>query len=335
MSRVKTFGCLLFFHLFFLFDENSVKLPFRFCALRQNDGVFILQRRFFLVLLFVGLMSLVACRQTAPNVLTENTHTVTDDLGHQIQLPKTIERAISLAPNLTEDIFAVGAGDKLIGVTTYCNFPLEAVEIQKVGDTLQPNIEKILALKPNVIFISTASQLEAFTKQLEANNITVFVTNPTDLDGIYRNLTQLGEIFGTQTKAAEIIASLKKRVADVEAKNANKPLVKTFVQISREPLYTIGKTSFITDLIKRAGGISVTADLPEAYPKLSKETALASAPEAIVLSEGEGNEKPSDVFKDSPAVKNKRIIAIKGDLLSRPSPRIVDGLELLAKGLHE
>jgi iron complex transport system substrate-binding protein len=260
---------------------------------------------------------------------------VTDDSNRRVLLPQKVERAISLAPNLTESVFAIDAGEKLIGITEYCNFPAdETKKIQKVGDTIKPNIETILALRPQLILVSTASQLENFTKQLEENNIAVFITNPTDLEGVFRNLTQLGEIFGKTERASEVISQLRKRVASVESKtNATRDL-KVFVQISREPLYTIGKTSFLNDLINRAGGISVTESIVEAFPKLSKETALASNPDAIILSESPDNLEANDLFKDSPASKNKRIFKLNADIISRPGPRLVDALEIIAKDLH-
>jgi iron complex transport system substrate-binding protein len=264
-----------------------------------------------------------------------NIREVTDDSNRRVQLPQKVERAISLAPNLTESVFAIDAGERLIGITEYCNFPAdETKKIQKVGDTIKPNIETILALKPQVILVSTASQLENFTKQLEENNIAVFITNPTDLEGVFRNLTQMGEIFGKTERASEVVSQLRKRVASVESKtNATKDL-KVFVQISREPLYTIGKASFLNDLINRAGGISVTESITEAFPKLSKETALASNPDAIILSESPDNLEANDVFKDSPASKNKRIFKLNADIISRPGPRLVDALEIIAKDLH-
>jgi iron complex transport system substrate-binding protein len=259
---------------------------------------------------------------------------ITDDLGRTIKIPAKIERAVSLAPNLTENIFAVGAGERLVGVTTYCNFPAEAAKTQKVGDTINPNVETIIALKPNVVFVSTASQIEAFTKTLENQSIAVFVTDPKDLEGIYRNLYQMGEIFGTQDQARRTIDEMKRRVAEVEARTANAPDVKVFVQISSEPLFTVGRDSFLTEIIRRAGGVSLTADVPTAYPKFSKETALALAPEAIILSDSEDNREPNDVFQNSPAARGGKIFKINADTISRPSPRIVDALEQIAKNLH-
>lgn len=290
------------------------------------------------ILLFVLALSVlyINCKsETAPNQTSVPTREVTDDLGRAVKIPVNIERAVSLAPNLTENIFAVGAGEKLVGVTTFCNYPLEAEKIAKVSDTQTPNMEAIIALKPNVVFVSTASQLENFTKILEQQNIAVFVTNAQNLEDVLRNLRQFGELFGTSGKAEKLITELENRVRAVREKVSGKPEVRVFVQIDKDSLYTIGKDSFITDLINRAGGKSVTKDVATVYPKLSKETALALNPDAIILSESPNNLEPNEVFKNSNAVKNGKVFKVNADLISRPAPRIVDALEQIAADLHQ
>ncbi len=290
-------------------------------------------------LAFIGLLLCAFlfsnCKSETRKAQTNSpTREVTDDLGRRVKIPETIERAVSLAPNLTEIIFAIGAGDKIVGVTSFCNYPIEAQKIQKVGDTLSPNIENIIALKPQIVLVSTASQIETFTKTLEQQGITVFVTNPNSLEDIYKSIYQTGEILGRNGKAQEVVDDLKKRVADVEARTNTAKEIKVFLQISDEPLFTIGKESFLTDLIARSGGVSVTETVETAYPKISKETALALNPEAVILSDSEDNREPNEVFKNSPAVKNGKVFRINADLLSRPAPRVVDALEQIARDLH-
>lgn len=280
------------------------------------------------VLLFGG------CRnENPPTRKNAATREITDDLGRIVEIPARVERAVSLAPNLTESVFAVGAGDRLVGVTSFCNYPAEAQSISKVGDTVSPNMETIIALKPQIVFVSTASQIETFMKTLERQSIAVFVTNPSGLNGVLDNLKQFGEIFGTETQAEILIANLQKRISDVESKTRNTP-VKVFVQISKEPLFTVGKDSFLTEIVRRAGGESTTANVPTAYPKLSKETASALNPAVIILSVSEDNREPNDVFAGSDAVKNGRVYRIDADIISRPAPRIVDALEQMAKALN-
>jgi iron complex transport system substrate-binding protein len=268
-----------------------------------------------------------------------NTREVTDEAGRRVRVPARPERIITLAPNLTEIVYAVGAGNRLVGNTTYCDYPAEAKQITKVGDTLHPSIERILSLRPQLILVSTASQLEVFTKQLDEQNIAVYVTDPHDLEGVFRSIKAVGELLNEAERAASLVSALQSRAAFVEQKVRDAKLVSVFYQLSAEPLYTAGRDSFVTDLIRRAGGQSVTADVPGAWPRYSDEAALASRPEVIVMATGdsmgaEANTVIATPLKRSPAATNNRIYKINGDYLSRPGPRLVDGLEELARALH-
>lgn len=258
---------------------------------------------------------------------------VEDDLGRSVNLPPSVERAVSLAPSITESVFAAGAGDRLFGVTTYCNFPAEAASIRKVGDTQTPNIENILALKPQVVLVSTDSQLEAFSAVLQQQKIAVYVLDIGGLDGIPRSLRQLGALFGTEAIADQAAIELERRIETVTGSRKGSFAPRVFLQISKEPLFTIGRGSFLTEVIERAGGVSVTKDMESSYPKLSKESAAALEPAVIILSESEDNREPNEVFRNSPAFKKGRIYRIDADIISRPGPRLVDALENIAKVL--
>ena len=203
---------------------------------------------------------------------------------------------------------------------------------------MHPSIERIIALKPQIVLVSTASQLEAFTKQLDEQKITVYVTNPRNLDEVFRSIETLGELFGEHDRAANLVSDLRQRATAVD--DALKPAkpVRVFYQVSGEPLYTIGRESYLTDLVRRAGGNSVTADVPGAFPRYSDEAALAARPEAIILptggSMGTANANVAAPLKNSPAVLNNHIYKINDDHLSRPGPRLVEGLEEMARALH-
>lgn len=263
---------------------------------------------------------------------------IVDDAGRHISIPAKVGRVVSLAPNLTEILFAVGAGNTLVGDTTYCDYPAEAKGIEKVGDTLHPSLERIIALSPQLVLVSTASQLEVFTEQLKAHNIEVFVTDPKDLEGVFRSVTQIGDIVGKTSEAKSLVDKLRERAANVESAVRPLPRVRLFYQLSAEPLYTAGHDSFVTDLINRAGGESVTASVPGAWPKYSAESALAAKPDAIILptggSMGEGNSMVAEALRNSPAAQRGRVYKINDDHLVRPGPRAVDGLEEMAKALH-
>lgn len=286
------------------------------------------------LLILAQTLLFVACRTDAPavNEPRGTTREVTDDLGRKVVVPVNVRRVVSLAPNLTENIFAVGAGDRLVGVTTFCNYPEAAASIPKVGDTMNPSIERIVAIKPDIVFVSTASQIETFTRTLEQNDIAVYVTNPASMDDVLKNLRQLNDLLGVD--AIETIENLRRRITVVTQAAAATEKARVFIQISKEPLFTVGKQSFLNAMVDAAGGRSVTSDVETAYPKLSKETASALRPDVIILSESPDNQEPNEVFRNSPAVKNGRVYKINADLLSRPGPRLVDALEQIARFLH-
>ena len=288
-------------------------------------------------LLLCSALTLNSCSLRRP-VADSEYRQITDEAGREVRVSGKIERVISLAPNLTEIIYAIGASDRLVGNTTYCDYPEQAKNVQKVGDTLQPNIERILALRPNLIFISTSSQLEAFARQLNEHGIPIYVSDPHDIEGVFRSIHNLGRLLDRDQQADQLLGQLRNRTAVVEKAVSQGKSIRVFYQLSADPLYTAGRDAFVTDLIRRAGGSSVTAEIPEAWPRYSAESAVAAKPEAIILptggSMGAANSEVASGLKGSPAVLNGRLIKIDGDLLVRPGPRAIDGLEQLAHALH-
>ena len=298
-----------------------------------------LLRRTFIVACALWLAITIAC-DPGPRATRDGpvTRELTDDAGRHVSLPAKVTRVISLAPNLTEIVFAVGAGDKLVGRTSYCDYPPEAKTVAEVGDTRTPALEKIIALQPQVVLVSTASQLEVFTKQLQDHNIAVFVTDPHDLEGVFRSIEQVGEIIGTKNQADLLVKNLRERTTAIELAIKGKQPVRVFYQLSAEPLITAGHDAFVTDLMRRAGIISVTADVPGAWPRYSNESALAAKPEAIILptggSMGTANSDVTEALRQSPAVVQGRVYKINDDYLTRPGPRAIDGFEAMARALH-
>jgi len=270
--------------------------------------------------------------------LTGQTREVIDEAGRRVRIPQKLDRIVSLAPNLTEIVYAVGAGEQLVGDTEYCDYPSQAKSVAKIGDTMHPSIERIIALKPQIVLVSTASQLEAFTKQLDEQQIAVYVTDPQSFDDALKSIQTLGDVLNHHDPATTLVDELRRRSSAVEAATKASQPVRVFYQVSGEPLYTIGRESYLTDLVHRAGGVSVTADVPGAFPRFSDEAALALRPDAVILSTGgsmgEANATVAPSLKNSPAVLNNRVYRINGDLLSRPGPRLVDGLEAIARALH-
>jgi iron complex transport system substrate-binding protein len=312
-------------------------------AKQEFSGTLFLSRHLQLrpLICFVVALLLSTALACTPARRTESlsaTQQITDDAGRRLTLPVRVDRVVTLAPNLTEIVFAVGAGDRLVGNTTYCDYPPEAKNITKVGDTLHPSLERIIALKPQVVLISTASQLEVFTQQLQTQNISVFVTDPRDLEGVFRTIEQIGRMLDHEQQAQTLVQKLRDRTNAIEQSVKQSPPVRAFYQVSAEPLYTAGHDAFVTDLMRRAGAISVTGDVPGAWPKYSNESALAAKPDAIILptggSMGSANASVAEALRNSPAVLAGRVYKINDDHLARPGPRAVEGLEEMARALH-
>lgn len=291
----------------------------------------------FLFLVFLGFLLFPSCqsqKNQVSNLVETQIHI--DDLGRRISVSKSPARIISLAPNITETLFALGLGDRVIGVTTYCDFPAEAKTKEKIGDTIKPNLERIIALKPDLVLLSTSSQLEKITHQLDQLAIPVYITNPRTVTQVIASIRKLGEVTGTSNRSEELAASLQQRIHSIES-TPQHPRVLYVLQLS--PLITAGKNTFINDLINLAGGTSISGEETTDYPQFSRETVIARAPEVIILPESHGSEivdleAVRNAFSTTPAVKNNRIVTINPDLIDRPGPRIVEGLAELEKKIH-
>jgi iron complex transport system substrate-binding protein len=258
--------------------------------------------------------------------------TVVDELDRTVHVPLRAERIVSLAPSVTEILFALGAGDRVVGVTSYCDYPSEARSKESVGDTLKPNVERIVALKADLVIVSTASQVESFVQKLEALGIPVYVTNPRSIEGVLESISAIGAIIGVADAARQLTDKLRGRIALISSRLADRTPPSVFVILGTEPLITAGASSFINDLVNRAGGRSISADVSGDYPQYSLETAIAKEPEIILLQAG-GNVLP-ERLKQTPAARAGRVYRMDDDLLLRPGPRIVDGLEQMAAKIH-
>jgi iron complex transport system substrate-binding protein len=258
--------------------------------------------------------------------------TATDEYGRSVAIKPQPERIISLAPSITETLFALGLGDRVVGVTSYCDYPPEALQKEDVGDTLRPGLEKIVALKPDLVIISTASQLESFVRKLEEVGIPVFISNPRSLDGVLKSIESIAEISGASDRVGELVSNLRARVRAVESRVAGRERPGVFLVIGSNPLITAGRSAFVTDLIERAGGRSISSDETTDYPQYSLETAVARRPEIIFLQAGE--DRLPEGLRQTPAALRGRVYRLDDDLLLRPGPRIVEGLEQLAEKIH-
>src|SRR5215211_2347485 len=280
----------------------------------------------------------------APGDLTAPPQTFTDGLNRQVTLDGGIaSRVVSLAPSNTEILFAIGAADQVVGRDELSDFPEEAKSVTDIGSTFDAlNTELIVSLKPDLVLAAEINTPEQ-VKQLEELGLTVYyLKNPTTLEGMYSNLEIVAQLTGHQEEVATLIESLKARVAAVDEKIApisSRPNV--FYELdATDPAkpYTAGKGTFITQLIDRAGGYNIAADL-DGYPQMSLEQVVAADPAFIILGDARYGVSPESIaqrpgWENLTAVKNGQVVPFNDDLVSRPGPRLVDALEELAKVLR-
>lgn len=270
--------------------------------------------------------------------------TVTDGLGRVLTLDLAPQRVISLAPSNTEILYAVGAGSLMVGRDDFSNYPEEVVSLPSVGGSMGDyNLEQITSLQPDLVLaaeINTPEQVKA----LEDIGIQVYyLSNPTDLEGVFQNLLIVGELTGRQSQAAELAASLRARVETVQQKLAGiseRPMV--FYELDgSEPAkpWTAGKGTFMDLLIQLAGGENIGASMESSWGQLSLEALLLANPDVILLGDAAYGVTVEQVaaragWEAIKAVQNQQIVPFNDDMASRPGPRLVDGLEILARILH-
>lgn len=283
----------------------------------------------------------IGCRasQQIEHQVPSQTRSFKDELGREVQVAFPPHRIISLAPSVTEILFALGLGERIAAVTSYCDFPEAAKLKEKIGDTLNPNPERLIALKPDLVIVTTASQLEKLSGQLGELNIPVYVTDPRTVRGVVTSIRKLGEVTGAEAEAKEIADEMERRIGDVQKRIGALPKLRVLYVLQTAPLITAGRNTFINDLVLLAGGQSISGNESADYPQLSRETAIARQPEVIVAPASHGTElvKEEDLLRDfavTPAVKNRRIVRVNPDWVDRPGPRIIEGLEQLSQGLH-
>ena len=278
----------------------------------------------------------------APTEAASMSMTYTDGLGREVTLTEAPQRIVSLAPSNTEILFAVGAGSQVVGRDDFSDFPAEAASIESVGGSMgEYNVEAIVALNPDLVLAAEINAPE-LVKQLEDLGLTVYyLQNPTTLEEMFTNLETVAGLTGHD--ATELVDSLKARVAAVDEKIAPisaRPSV--FYEIdASDPTkpWTYGPGSFGDLLIVRAGGFNVGSVSTDAYPQLSLEQIVTANPSIILLGDAAWGTTPESILERAgwesiEAVKNNSIFPIDDNLISRPGPRLVDGLEALAKLLH-
>jgi iron complex transport system substrate-binding protein len=270
--------------------------------------------------------------------------TFTDTLGREVTLSGTPARIISLAPSVTEILFAIGAGPQVVGVTTFCNFPPEAEALPEIGgfSARTISVEAIVDLQPDLVIAGAASQL-AVVEALEPLGIPALVLDPANLEAVFANIEQLGTITGHEDEAAATVADIRTRMDAVAATVATIPAEErpeVFWEVFDEPLMTAGPNTFIGQLIDLAGATNVFADASEDYPQISAEAIVERDPSVIMGPDSHADKLTPELVAARPgwgeitAVKTGQIYLLDGDMSSRPGPRLADALEDLARALY-
>jgi iron complex transport system substrate-binding protein len=272
--------------------------------------------------------------------VSAGTTTVTDLLGRQVEVATSPARVIAFAPNITEIVFALGQGPRLVGVTRYSDYPPPAARLPKVGSYVHLDLEKIVALRPDLCIAIKDGNPKVVIDRLEALGIAVYAVDPRDLDTVMETILQIGNLLDAKDRAVELVGTMRTRINRVAARVATataRPRV--FFQIGLSPIVSVGTDTFIHELIELAGGQNVAAG-HIAYPRFSREQVLSLAPEIIIITSmarraafekvrAEWNQWP-----DLPAVQRQQIYIEDTNLFDRATPRLVNGLEMLVRLIH-
>ncbi len=273
---------------------------------------------------------------------------IEDGFGNIITINEKPEKVISISPSQTEVLFALGLEDKVVAVSDYCDYPAAALEKEKVGSALAINIEKVLELDPDILFLYSEVSPEAI-EQLRANEIIVMMHSPETTEEIFNNILQVGKLMDVEEKAEQIVGEMKDKKESIVKKVKDADKVRVFYQVWDEPLMTAGEGSFIHELITLAGGENVAADGDGAYPQYSVEAMIEKDPEVYIAPahtledftlDTEEMNALKNTIKSRPgydvisAVKNDRIELLEPNIVSRPGVRTIEALELIAKAIH-
>lgn len=295
--------------------------------------------KFYLIITFF--LIFFSCQKEIKNPTT--IFKIKDEMGYEINLQKIPERIISSAPNLTEIIYKLKLEDKLIGRTSFCNFPEEVKNKSIVGDLLSINIEKALELKADLILLTVEGNTKTSYEKIKSAGINALVTNPRNLDGINNTIRLIAKIFNKNYFADSLINSFNQRLDSLKFKSyktsADKQQTCMFL-ISTAPLMLVGGNTFINEIIEKSGFINIAAKSKIPYPQYSREEILKLNPEFIIIPSVKKVQKEDllkiyQEWKILKAIKNDNIIVVNPDLFLRPGPRYIDAIEYLSQAYYK
>ena len=299
--------------------------------------------RFLLIYSVLILLVFLGC--ASPQVSTTNNPTtpitLTDQLGRTVTIDKIPQRIVSLSPSDTEILFALGLGDKVVGVTEYCDYPPEAKNIASIGGFSNPNIEQIVALSPDLI-LGDSIQKDNIIPQLEAKGLTVFGIDPKNINEVLQSITLIGDITGAKDAATNLVSQMQSQINAIVNKtkdltNEQKPGV--YYIVWHEPIMVAGSATLEDELINLAGGINLGGNLGSYYD-LSLETILEANPDVLIISSDMGTDATLNYvlaesrLNETSALQNNRVYGVDTNLSGRTGPRIVQGLLEFARCIH-
>ncbi|HEU6456051.1 MAG TPA: cobalamin-binding protein [Roseateles sp.] len=264
---------------------------------------------------------------------------VRDDAGNLLVLPAPARRIVSLAPHITETLYAVGAGSQIVAAVEYSDYPEEAKQLPRVGGYSRVDVEAVVAQKPDLVIGWQSGNAPGTIEKLRALGIPVFLSQPNSIDDIAGNLERIGELSGNDKAGREAAARLRTRLALLKKQYSSRAPVRVFYQVWEKPLMTVSSKQIISDVIKLCGGENVFADLAAISPTISVEAVLAANPEVISVG-GMGSKHPEwiEPWKQWPritAVQRGNLFFIDPVLLQRHTPRLLDGAEIMCRQLEE
>lgn len=262
---------------------------------------------------------------------------VIDDMGHQVRLEQPAQRIVSLAPHVTEMLFAAGAGEQVVGVVEYSDYPEQAKQIPSVGSYSRLDFERLLALKPDLVVAWHSGNPAEMREKVAELGFPVFLSEPRGLDDVADNVEQLAHLAGTEAQAAAAVKDYREQLANLRTNNDAKPPVRVFYQIWDRPLMTISGGHLIGRVIELCGGDNIFTELETLAPQVSLEAVLLADPQIIVAS-GMAHERPEWLsawkkWRDLAAVKDDHLVVIHPDIIQRHTPRILQGAQQMCEHL--
>ncbi len=290
--------------------------------------------------LFIAVALLCSSCQRSPRQGAPVAITHTDDLGHTVTLARAPQRIVSLAPSITETLFALGLDSSIAGVTEYCDYPPAARSKPRIGGIMNPNVELIIARHPDLVLMTGSGNMRADYDKLTAAGVTVFVSYPRTIDGIYKSITDVGALCARAGEADSLVRHLRSRQDSLIRQAAAQPKQSVLMLLSLHPIVAIGPGTFLDELITLANGDNIAHTATTSYPLLSREEILRRQPDALVAT-NDIVHSAGDILTAFPewktleAVRQGRVRVVDASIVSRPGPRIIDGLEAVVRAIHD